>query len=665
MQIDLKNLFSGSPSREIEPTQFNTLGLSRTHFDGFNGTVALSIIDNFTESGEACCFLRLPAGEPRIVRFVLEGEYSVKTCAGGGWLLLPAEYELPSYWSPLPFMLRTLDSHGHILKSRTAEILGFDITAQLLDVTVTIPADMYLDWVVWRFPVESALVAELEKPLILETQTYFTWSSHTLYQKPSDLYAHLLHGHVYENHAVWPRYWTVCSELDAYSLYVTLNGLEIATGKYLYDLLQKQIVLSVIARQDENGGWSHGEWTNDMESHYRLCAGALHLLVAAYEKDRDAIVGQAMEKAAAFLASRIDTLDYGIWFLHDSLETSLDTLKAFPFRSVYSRALGKSPSNLLVLNTHLDTTLALDRYRKVSGDERYADLIRSAHVATRAALELRPAELMYKLLFQAIGLTFLPTPVASRLPLPVRALKRFAWKYLIPWLPHIKARFPRLIMPGGYIERDLSQCSFADQYQSVTLMDLVRYVQHFPYVELPDFSESLAFTHASGLRERWKESCDKDHALGFWTEALYHLCMLRPEPIYRYWLLSVVLDTESHGIGLSPSVLGAHPESVASPERLPCPSPSHPVLRVINLGRRGRPELLVINPSDHELPLILEMEGGEALDGLIWHRMENDHMIPAPLPLLLPPRAGLWGRPQTDIKQNLDEQYTHFTKPKL
>lgn len=204
MQIDLNNLFSSRYSSDSEPVQFVIQDFRRIHFNGPSD--AMCIIDNVADSGEACCFLRLPPGEPRTFRVVLEGKYSVKACTAGGWLLLSAEQELPSYWSPLPFMLRTLDSHGHILTSRTADILSFDITAQQLEVTVTIPAGMYLDWVVWRFPVESPLVDELEKPLILETQTYFTWSSHTLYQKPSDLYAHLLHGHVYENHAVWPRY---------------------------------------------------------------------------------------------------------------------------------------------------------------------------------------------------------------------------------------------------------------------------------------------------------------------------------------------------------------------------------------------------------------------------------------------------------------------------
>ncbi|NWG75112.1 MAG: hypothetical protein HXY24_10980, partial [Rubrivivax sp.] len=62
-----------------------------------------------------------------------------------------------------------------------------------------------------------------------------------------------MHGHIYENHEVWPNYWRVCSELDAYALYVTLTGLLRATGKKLYDLLRTQVVFSVIARQAEDG----------------------------------------------------------------------------------------------------------------------------------------------------------------------------------------------------------------------------------------------------------------------------------------------------------------------------------------------------------------------------------------------------------------------------
>ena len=93
----------------------------------------------------------------------------------------------------------------------------------------------------------------------LERQSYFLWSSHTTYERPADVYLHLVNGHVYENHEVWPKYRRVCSELDAYALYVTLGGLLRATGKRLYALLRTQIVTSVIDRQATDGGWYHGE----------------------------------------------------------------------------------------------------------------------------------------------------------------------------------------------------------------------------------------------------------------------------------------------------------------------------------------------------------------------------------------------------------------------
>jgi hypothetical protein len=618
------------------------LGMRR---DIYSITSSECIVDSFAEDSAQCAFLRVPANLANIVTFSLDGSYAIQSSAAGGWLLKCADTSRPAYWLPRLPIIRQLDDDKHVLKEIPAEIVAVNASLTHFEVTIKTPAEGVLDIVIWYFAPESSITADFDNWLTLETQAYFTWSSHTLYQQLSDVFQHLLHGHVYENHTVWPRYWKVCSELDAYSLYVTLSGLQIATGKRFYKLLQNQIVQSVIARQNENGGWNHGEWTGGMESHYRLCAAALHLLVTAYQKDKDVGVQEAMQKAATFLTERTDQLEHGVWFLHDSLETNLETMKAFPFRWIPSRALGKSANNMLVLNTHLDTTLALDRYSSVSGDRQYTSMVQSAHISTQEVLGLRPAEWLYKLLFRAINLTLLPTPKASQLPLPVRALKRFAWKHLIPWLPKVKARFPRLIMPGGHIERDLSQCSFADQYQSVTLMDLFRYARRFPNVKLPDFSESLNFTHASGLRDKWKESRDKDHALGFWTEALHHLCMQRPDSIYRHWLLAAVFDTESHGTGLSPSVMGAHPEINTSSEAVPCPSPTHKELRVINLSRHEHLELLVINPSNHELPLI--WQGEPVFHDLIWHRLENDAAILAELPLLLPPKTGLWGHPRT------------------
>jgi hypothetical protein len=460
-----------------------------------------------------------------------------------------------------------------------------------LGVTFSVPHEYILDIPIWRLPSsESELIHALQELNNLEKQRYFLWSSHTAYEKPADVYLHLVHGHVYENHEVWPKYWRVCSELDAYGLYVTLTGLLRATGKRLYDLLRIQVVFSVIARQAEDGGWYHGEWTDEMESHYRLHAGGMHMLAAYCEETRDPLAVVALERAAAFAAARTDRLDAGMWYLHDSLEHNAKTLEQYPFRFAPSKALGKSPSNLLVLNTHLDTNIAMERFFRVTNDERHNELIASARATTREVLNLRPVEWIYGPLFWAIGLTFLPAERARALPLPLRVLKRVAWQYLIPLLPRIKAMFPRLVMPGGYIERELTMFAFSVRYQPVNLMDLIRTRRLFDEAELDALLEkSFAFTQHSGIKDRWKEFKGKeDDSLGFWAEALYHLCLAKPDDRYRAWLAEAMLDLEDNRLGLSPSLLGGNAEAVAPNDQRPCPSPADARLRLANLSRGGQ-----------------------------------------------------------------------------
>lgn len=564
------------------------------------------LLDRFGTTGAECVAARFSAEAVQRRVIAIEGGYRLQVPSAGGWLLTPPIPGMAAYWIPQPPMLRRLDKDGHILAHRPAAVSGLDVSADRLAVRLEQPAGHVLDLVVWRLLGDAAdWLHSLDELTSLERQRHFLWSSHTAYTRPADLYVHWVHGHIYENHEVWPKYWRVCSELDAYALYVTLTGLLRATGKKLYDLLRTQLVFSVIDRQAEDGGWYHGEWTDEMESHFRLHAGGMHLLVAYLEETGDRAVATALEKAAAFAARWTDRLDAGTWYLHDSLERNADTLRRYPFRHVPSRALGKKPSNLLVLNTHLDTNIAMARYRRVSGDDSHAGLIASASAATHAVLNLRPAEWLYSPLFKLIGLTFLPKAQASALPLHLRALKRLAWKVLIPSLPRIKARFPRLVMPGGYIERELAMRTFSVRYQPVNLMDLVRTRRLFDDPALDALlTESFAFTHDSGLTGRWKELKGKeDDSLGFWAEALYHMALARPDAVYRTWLAEAILDLEDNGLGLPPSLLGANAEAVAPTQQVPCPTPVDARLRIANLSRGGSVEWLLVNPSNEAIPL--------------------------------------------------------------
>ena len=579
------------------------------------------LCDYFTQSQASACFLRILATEAMQANICLGGGYQLDTCLAGGWLLTPADPAQTSYWIPQPPHLRTMDQDGHILSHCVAQISGTTLSASKLGLSIEIPAKHSLDIVVWRLPAnEPDLILDLQSLNNLEKQRYFLWSSHTAYSRPSDLYLHLVNGHIYENHSVWPRYWRVCSELDAYALYVTLSGLLRATGKRLYDLLRTQVVFSVIHRQSSDGGWYHGEWTDGMESHYRLHAGGMHMLAAYCEETHDPQACAALKLAATFAAAKTDRLDAGMWYLHDSLEQDAETLKKYPFRHAPSQVLGKSISNLLVLNTHLDTNIAMERHRRISGDDRHAELINSARATSRSVLALRSAEWLYRPIFRAIGLTFLPTRQASALPLHLRAIKRIAWKYLLPLLPRIKARFPRLVMPGGFIERDLAQYGLSARYQPVNTMDLIRTRRLFDETGMDALiEESFAFTQKSGIKERWKEFKGKeDDSLGFWAESLYHLCLAEPSATYRIWLAEAMMDLEDNKLGQSPSLLGGNSEAVSPAFQHPCPSPSDARLRLANLGRESVLELLIINPAHHSISLQWERAPDGPMDWSYW-----------------------------------------------
>jgi hypothetical protein len=421
-----------------------------------------------------------------------------------------------------------------------------------------------------------------------------------------------------------------------------LHGLECATNKRLYGLLKRQILFSVIARQAPDGGWYHGEWTDLMESHFRLHNAALAMLEAAFEERGDQVVQAALAKAAAFTSRRTDSTDLGLWFLHDSLEESAEmaTVSGAP-RWVLSRALGKSTTNKLILNTHLDAIVVLDRYREITGDNQYADHVASALIAVRALLKLRPAERLYRLLFWAIGLTLVPASEANKWPLALRVTRRLAAKYIAPQLHNVKRIFPRLVMPGGLIDRHLSPPYFTVGYHPVNVMDLARLWRRFPDEDLGGLlEEAIKAVTDSSLLRYWVEATQRQ-AVGYWVEALYHLCTLIPAHAYRGRLAEAILAAEDAGLGLPPSLLGANPEVVKQNQQAPCPSPADSRLRVANLSCGGGREVLVVNATTTELELEWQSDG--AL-GLSWRAADGQRIPAGNSPLTVPPRGWLVGQ---------------------
>jgi hypothetical protein len=294
-----------------------------------------------------------------------------------------------------------------------------------------------------------------------------------------------------------------------------------------------------------------------------------------------------------------------------------------------------------VLNTQLDTTIALHRYGILADDREYAPLVASARKATDAVLGLRSAELLYRALFWAIDLTLLPTPVAKNLPLPMRGVKRLAWKYLIPLLPRIRTAWPRLTMPSGYIERALSVGTLSDAYLSVNVMDLARYRRQFGEHDIQALiAGAVKFVNDKGLLERWSEDASKAYAIGFWAEAMYHLCTIDQLPDYRSMLAEAMLALDAHGIGFPPSLLGANTEAVPRPFQRPCPSIQGGILRVANLCRDGQTELIVVNPTGESITL----DWGTTMTKILCWSDGAATLPIATRPDHVPARGWLWGR---------------------
>ncbi|AFL75866.1 hypothetical protein [Thiocystis violascens] len=585
-------------------------------------------------------FLRVPLAPEQSIEFRFDGDYRVQALPAGGWLLHCESGSGSHYWIPVLPRAHTVDDQGHLLTENVSEILGLELTPERLQVQLRSLSGGLLDVVVVKIaPAQAGLLDELSRFNSLETQRYFLYASHGIYRKPADLFHHLVHGRLYNGETAWPTGWRIHDELEAYALYLILSGLEQATGKILYGFLKRLVVMAIVDRQRDDGGWYHGEWTKGMECHVRLHCGGMHLLATALEERDDPVVKDKLRAATEFIARLVDQTDLGAWFLHDTLELSRETMNQGPFAWHASRALGKSATNMMVLNTHLDTVIAVDRYRRLTGDARFDELIASAQRATTAILAQRPFEPLYRWLYQLIDLTFLPVAQARSLPLPVRAVKRMTWKYLIPRMHYIRSWWPRLVMPNGYIDRALSLTGVSHAYQTVNLWDLVRYRRRFADPSLGDvIDKALHYTQETPIGAFWVEDRKKGHALGFWADALWHLCMADPDPRYRCWLAEALLLSIDGGWGVPPAVLGANTEAVSPAARLACPAAADPRLVVVNLSMGEHREFLVVNPTRVAIALTWEEAVGSSLQ---WSASDGTKARES---MQVPPRGWVWGQ---------------------
>lgn len=570
-----------------------------------------------------CLFIRLKSGKH--VELLFDGHYTFQLLDSGGYLGNSLAADQPFLWIPQLPINRQINQDHQIIAEQPISFSGFSWGGQGASFSIQAPENTVIDFIIWQLPAKF-LTEEISSILAIETQGYFLWGSHSCINKAADLYHYLIHGLVYDFRYSWPHNKKCFSENEAHALYTVFSGLEKTTGKAIYRYFQQQLVLSLIQRQADDGGWYHGMWTDSSECHYRLHTSGVHLLMDEFQRTGCPRVKASLQKAVAFLSKTTDQLDCGIWFLHDSLELSEQAMNSGPFKWIANKTLGKSVSNMLVLNTHLDTTIAINRYGRLTGDNQYQNLVVSALLSTRAVLGLRSADWLYKPLFRAIGLTMLPSDQASKLSLPVRALKRFAADYLIKKLPDIKARFPRLVMPNGYIDRELSLRTWAIDYQTINLMDLARHAYAFPQAfDESILDKAMEFTQSSGLINRYRDlSPDKRYSVGFWSEALYYRCLAKPDMKYRQWLAEAMLECYDFKFGMSPSLSGTNGEALPFNQQVPAPLMLNPELLMANLSYGQHKELVLVNTSGQ--PVIVSWQSAQD-PALIWYDSQGNKVI--------------------------------------
>lgn len=642
--LAIGDLLAQSP-RDSSPYVLRTAEFERQRCELPGQGVCL--VDSYPSfEGAACAFIRLQAGEERQLAIHFNGAFDLRACPLGGWQLLARDSNAPSYWIPGRPVLRKLGELGHVLLEREPDLTGISISSDGWRVALHMPADWCMDWVIWRFEGESGVVAsELQKPLNVERHPVFLWGSKVNCRLPGDLYRFLIHGAVYTDDFVWPRKWKFCAETDAHGIYTALDALESTTKKRLYALLKRQVLYSVMLRQAGDGGWYHGEWTTLMESHVRFHNAAMSVLEAGLDEYGDEALRDSLSKAAAFLATYTDRTDLGAWFLHDSLERSSDAMEEMRRQTntpwIPSRVLGKSPTNKLILNSHVDALVILDRYSQLTGDTRHDALVQSGCDAATRLLALRPAETLYRWVYRAVNLTLLPKGAAAALPAPVRLIKRLTWMFLTPRLHRVKRIFPRLVMPGGLIERHIAPLHHDINYHPVNVMDLARLQRRFPALDLGAvIAEAVKAVAKSQLLAYWAEANNRRFAVVVWADALYHLCMLDPSPELRQNLACAMLQANDAGMGLPASLLGGDTEAVAREHRHPCPSPRDRRLIVANLCHGARVELLVVNPTKSELSLEWE---ANAPDSVSWADGAGRHVSDTPATPQVPARGWLIG----------------------
>jgi len=270
-------------------------------------------------------------------------------------------------------------------------------------------------------------------------------------------------------------------EMDGYSYYLACKALEKA---YQVDLgsEKKRIVDACVKRCKVcDGFWSHGAWTGSpKEIHMRFTSTAIRLLVEGYKDgliSDSGIVIKSMRKHLEFS----EPIDSGIWFFHDSLELPSIGIE-YPFKNIKNQVWGSSPTNMLVLNTHIDTLVTILfvlRSIKIHPDDKkfLVEKLAKGVDALKAVLKLNPsfAWKVFSLIDSQVRY-FLFNTVANDVVF-FKVIRKIIYKFYFPVRHLFRSKVPGFVFEDGYIERDISLGGKGYEYHFVNVWDLAKFIK--------------------------------------------------------------------------------------------------------------------------------------------------------------------------------------------
>jgi hypothetical protein len=299
------------------------------------------------------------------------------------------------------------------------------------------------------------------------------------YSGIQDIWKYLIQGKIYNIEIPGHIIGFPTQNLD-YTIYYYVEFLYLRTNKRLYHILRVMVAYSLLMSLPPEHNWRHGTFTNLNETHCRCQVSGIFVLLSYYQLTQKPLFLKKAELATkALLAYQDEFSEDEIWFLHDSLELNVSDSDFYYKAHRHTNAFGKSSANTLCLNTHMWTQILFFQLYAITKKETYLSLIEKSMNALRKVLTHHPLGFVYgPIYFIRDILVNCATKTNSNFLIKLCTKYEKVLKVMI--IPFLKKRFPRLIMPNGYSERDLDGSSVSNKYHLVNIQDMLMLYRQSP-----------------------------------------------------------------------------------------------------------------------------------------------------------------------------------------